>query len=630
MRGSFFFILNSMSEFLCNMTMYSFFFSGREFIHYIAEEIREKVAGVIAGAHFMSVLSDGSQARKTGSEKELVLVRTMKAGLPVYFVVSLLEMSSFGGCDADSLKKAIDSVFQKVDTHPTAIPMDDYRTKMVSATADGANVNLGKYNGVLTKMSVERPWLIVIHCMNHRIELAIKDMVKSTNQYEECDNFYKSIYYLFRNSGKLKSETKEACQALNITFYELPKIHGTRFVNHRRKGFKALLHDWPALITCFTNALSRDYGSRPETKAKIKGVLKKLKDYKMLCRVACYLDILESISPLSLIFEKKYLMAYEVKPAIEKTFANLEEMKGEDLNSAISSFLHKFSINEDDTNKVRITSMYPIAGHERRKLKNREFIEIELEEMTNADNSSIEAALKLRSTSIDSLVPLITDRFSSFTENEVINAMTWINPQLWEEDRSTNGFTSINKLIEVFSDPLDAAGFDRSKVFTEWKSLQSTVKSYYSHFTNFMDIWSKLFVHRKDEFPNILMLAEIVFSLSSSNSVVEKAFSTLTTLLTDRRLTMSHSTMEDCMVISGNSSVWTEKEKEQILDGATKKYLQKRRKTKVSSPCASQEVVPDVDLCDESSSDEYSSDDECFSDYESCYVAENNSSDDSD
>ena len=60
----------------------------------------------------MSVLSDGSQPHKTGSEKELVLVRTTKADLPVYFVVSLLEMAQFGGTDAESLKNAVDSVFE--------------------------------------------------------------------------------------------------------------------------------------------------------------------------------------------------------------------------------------------------------------------------------------------------------------------------------------------------------------------------------------------------------------------------------------------------------------------------------------------------------------------------------------
>ena len=87
-------------------------------------------------------------------------------------------------------------------------------------------------------------------------------------------------------------------------------------------------------------------GSRPETKAKTKGVLDKLKDYTLLCHVATYLDILESISPF---FEKKNLMAYEVKPAMEKTLFNLKELNEETLaDDAIDSFLEKFSIQSND------------------------------------------------------------------------------------------------------------------------------------------------------------------------------------------------------------------------------------------------------------------------------------------
>ena len=88
--------------------------------------------------------------------------------------------------------------------------------------------------------------------------------------------------------------------------------------------------------------------------------------------------------------------------------------------------------------------------------------------------------MNLRSSSIESLVPLIQGRFSSFTESEVIVATTWADPEPWEEDRSKNGITAITKIMDKFTEPLNAAGFDRSKVFTEWKSLQSTVKSYYT------------------------------------------------------------------------------------------------------------------------------------------------------
>ena len=58
----------------------------------------------------MGMLSDGSQASKTGNEKELLLIRVEKNCIPVYFVVALLEMVEFSGTDAVWLKKGLDLV----------------------------------------------------------------------------------------------------------------------------------------------------------------------------------------------------------------------------------------------------------------------------------------------------------------------------------------------------------------------------------------------------------------------------------------------------------------------------------------------------------------------------------------
>ena len=95
------------------------------------------------------MLTDGSQARKTGSEKELILARVEHNGKPCYFVLSLLEMTNFGGGNADSLKLGVDSVFN-AESGTIKFTENEYTCKLVSATSDGARVNTGQYNGLLT------------------------------------------------------------------------------------------------------------------------------------------------------------------------------------------------------------------------------------------------------------------------------------------------------------------------------------------------------------------------------------------------------------------------------------------------------------------------------------------------
>ena len=54
--------------------------TAQEFTSYITEAITEKVAIIFVCAHFIGILRDGSQTRKNGGDKEMVLVRTERNG----------------------------------------------------------------------------------------------------------------------------------------------------------------------------------------------------------------------------------------------------------------------------------------------------------------------------------------------------------------------------------------------------------------------------------------------------------------------------------------------------------------------------------------------------------------------
>ena len=69
------------------------------------------------------------------------------------------------GSDAEDLKRAVD------ETITTDYKADrEYADHLVSVCTDGASVNMGIYNGAVTKIKETRPWLLDIHCSNHRLE----------------------------------------------------------------------------------------------------------------------------------------------------------------------------------------------------------------------------------------------------------------------------------------------------------------------------------------------------------------------------------------------------------------------------------------------------------------------------
>ncbi|XP_057298429.1 uncharacterized protein LOC130629293 isoform X2 [Hydractinia symbiolongicarpus] len=93
----------------------------------------------MASRYFFSILTDGSQARKTGNDKGMVLTRTEKNGIPMYFVALLLEMSDWGGTDAALLKNGIDSIFMEHGS--IHLDPNTYTNKFVGCISDGASIN---------------------------------------------------------------------------------------------------------------------------------------------------------------------------------------------------------------------------------------------------------------------------------------------------------------------------------------------------------------------------------------------------------------------------------------------------------------------------------------------------------
>ena len=75
--------------------------------------MRHIISAEIEAAPFFSILSDGSQARKSGSEKELVLARVIKNGEVVHFVVALENVDDLGDATGANVKQAIDNAFKK-------------------------------------------------------------------------------------------------------------------------------------------------------------------------------------------------------------------------------------------------------------------------------------------------------------------------------------------------------------------------------------------------------------------------------------------------------------------------------------------------------------------------------------
>ena len=112
----------------------------------------------------------------------------------------------------------MDNIFE--DKRRVPLKEDEYKHKIVSCTSDGASVNFGRNTSIMTRLAVDPPWLIRMHCTNHRIELAVKGALDKTT-FNECDTLYIGNFALLKNSGKIKGEIKAAVKTQHLTLHYL-------------------------------------------------------------------------------------------------------------------------------------------------------------------------------------------------------------------------------------------------------------------------------------------------------------------------------------------------------------------------------------------------------------------------
>lgn len=164
--------------------------TGQEFIKCIANTVKVKCSQILKQSNFLYLVSDGSQAWKTSKEKELNLIRTKRDGNPTWWVVSS-KCCDFGMATAHTIIDEINSIFHD-KKNKLYMSSDEFQSKVVTATADRANVNFRQYFWVLSQLKEDGPLMLKIHCINHRVELNVKISFLHS-LLDHGDKFYKIL-----------------------------------------------------------------------------------------------------------------------------------------------------------------------------------------------------------------------------------------------------------------------------------------------------------------------------------------------------------------------------------------------------------------------------------------------------
>lgn len=107
------------------------------------------------------------------------------------------------------------------------IGLDNFKERLIGFMSDGASVNFGQKAGLLTKLrESEMPWIIGIHCPNHRLELAIKDAFKGT-AFDEICTLLSNIHTVYERSPKRLRALHELGEIMHEAAKKPARTNGT-------------------------------------------------------------------------------------------------------------------------------------------------------------------------------------------------------------------------------------------------------------------------------------------------------------------------------------------------------------------------------------------------------------------
>ena len=150
----------------------------------------------LLSVHYYAVLTDGrSNSSILEQEALYVLFLSPSSGLPV---LKFLSVESPEHTHADGLEAYIKDSFH-------CISIATLHTQLASLNIDGAAVNTGIHSGLGVKFKESAPLITLVHCFNHRLELAVKDMFDNTF-FKDIDNMLLKLYYLYHKSPKRLKE----------------------------------------------------------------------------------------------------------------------------------------------------------------------------------------------------------------------------------------------------------------------------------------------------------------------------------------------------------------------------------------------------------------------------------------
>ncbi|PIK37367.1 putative zinc finger protein [Apostichopus japonicus] len=186
-----------------------------------------------------------------------------------------------------------------------------------------ASVMSGCEGGLFGKIKQEIPKVIYVHCIAHRLQLALQDAWKKIPYMSTFDTTICSIYALYHRSPKKTTQLEEIAAICNQTVNKFHTIHAVRWVASKHRATKALVKNLKPTILHLQNMGAADTTDA----ATARGLLKTISSYRFVSFLHFVTDYLTPLEQLSVTLQKDTIVAAQLPHVINSTIISLDNLK---------------------------------------------------------------------------------------------------------------------------------------------------------------------------------------------------------------------------------------------------------------------------------------------------------------
>ena len=248
----------------------------------------------------------------------VICIRASVDGQLLSFFLDLVEVKS------TSSENILTAMLNKLGE----LSMDNawLQDHLICFVSDGASNMTGKNSGVARRLQDLFPNIILWHCANHRLELAVGDAIKDADGINNFRVFMDKLFTLYHASPKNRYELQDCAKDLEQQVFTIGRVLDTRWVSSSMRTVEAVLKNLPSLVAHFT-AAKEDPSRKSVDRATYKGLFNHITSPKFIANICLMSDALAPLAELSRALQHRNNNAVTALKLIRTKVALFRQMK---------------------------------------------------------------------------------------------------------------------------------------------------------------------------------------------------------------------------------------------------------------------------------------------------------------